>query len=564
MADITGKKTIFFVTSPRSPHKLIDEIKFLTENFTGKTWNTETQKEFYSALIKQGFSEGSVTGDIAFKARDRINRAPKSLGLVDLKPTIQLTEAGKRFIYGKRPEEIFLRQLLKFQLSSPYHPDKDNIFNVKPYLELMRLIYDLENISKTEIALFVVQLTNVANYRIIKNKIEKFRAGIKTLRANRISYKTFVLNTFLSELTALFEQEIESHDIAIRESKDISLKKFILTKRRNHLDYADAAVRYLRATGIFTIDPRTVKVHVIPERLKDLEYILENISKDSKFKDDEKEYKKYLFNPDLPLLLTDDKKLLIEKIIVKGSSVKPEDLELMEIERLKDIYQGIIIEKTNQLVITEKAKLKTYQEYEDIIKTFDEIEKKEIADPPLFFEWNIWRAFAMLNDGDISGNFKIDDNGIPLYTAAGNIADITCKYKDFETIVEVTISSGHKQYEMEGEPVARHYGDYKKSTNKDVYCIFIAPQLSGATIAHYYVLYRTNIEKYGGKAKIIPISLSDFKQLLSNAYKAERKPTSIEIKKLWQEFASLALETNSEVEWYRAISFKTKTAFQDI
>ena len=194
--------------------------------------------------------------------------------------------------------------------------------------------------------------------------------------------------------------------------------------------------------------------------------------------------------------------------------------------------------------------------------TFSEIENREIADPPLYLEWNIWRAFAMLDDGDIFRNFKVDDDGVPLYPAGGNVADVECKYKDFETIVEVTMSSGQKQYEMEGEPVARHYGDYKKATGKDFYCIFIAPKLSDAAIAHYYILYRTNVERYAGNAKIIPISLADFKGLLSNAYQSKKKPTSIEIKRLWSELSDLALQANSETEWYKAISTRLKTAFK--
>lgn len=62
---------------------------------------------------------------MAFSARDRINRAPKSLGFVDLKPYIKLTEAGENFISGKRTEEVLLRQLLKFQLPSPYHKEPE-------------------------------------------------------------------------------------------------------------------------------------------------------------------------------------------------------------------------------------------------------------------------------------------------------------------------------------------------------------------------------------------------------------------------------------------------------
>ena len=72
-----------------------------------------------------------------FSARDRITRAPKALGFVDLKPVIRITEPGKRLIYGKRTEEVLLRQLLKFQLPSPYHkePEQFNgVFGVKPYL----------------------------------------------------------------------------------------------------------------------------------------------------------------------------------------------------------------------------------------------------------------------------------------------------------------------------------------------------------------------------------------------------------------------------------------------
>ncbi|MDR3245099.1 MAG: hypothetical protein LBT50_01540, partial [Prevotellaceae bacterium] len=47
--------------------------------------------------------------------------SPKSLGFVTLSPVISLTAAGQELIQTKRKEEIFLRQLLKFQLPSSYH-----------------------------------------------------------------------------------------------------------------------------------------------------------------------------------------------------------------------------------------------------------------------------------------------------------------------------------------------------------------------------------------------------------------------------------------------------------
>lgn len=561
MASITNKKTIFFVTSPRSPYKLLDEVRFLVENFSGQEWNVETQTRFYEALSAQPFFEGTVSGDLALKARDRITRAPKALGLVDLKPTIQLTEAGERFLYGNRNEEAFLRQLLKFQFPSPYHVDKNGTFNVKPYLELMRLVNDLGSLSKSEIALFVMGMTHHNKFDLVKSKILAFREETKTLRARKINYKAFVLEVFSREVRELFKEEIESGEVAVRESDEVSIGKFISTKRANHYDYADASIRYLRATGLFSINPRTFKVHIIPEKVKDVEYLLSHVAREVGVFNDEDDYGEYLFASQSPTLLTDNRDLIIDKIVTKDSTKEADVLQQKNTEELKDIYYGLVSEQVAQMLNEEQTRLRTYQEYDDIIKTFDEIEKREIADPPLFLEWNIWRAFTMLNDGDIQGNFKVDDNGIPLYTAPGNIADISCRYQTFETIVEVTMSSGHKQYEMEGEPVARHYGNHKKATDKDVYCIFIAPKLSDATIAYYFTLYRLDIGFYGGKAKIIPLSLDDFRVLLKNAYDRESKPNSGEIQELWREIADLALQKDNEQEWYSSVSQKAREAF---
>lgn len=561
MAHITDKKTIFFVTSPRTPIKMKEEVGLLVSKFSGKKWNAVTQKEFYLDLSKQEYFEGSPTGDMAFKSRDRINRAPKSLGLIDLKPVIALTPAGKAYLSDKRPEEAFLRQLLKFQLPSPYHIDKNNEFNVKPYLELMRLVHELNGLNKNEIALFVMQLTHFDKYNEIKEKILHFRNEVKSLRERKISYKKFVADKFKEELSCLFQAEIGSDDIKTRETEEVSLKKFIDTKRNNHLDYADASIRYLRGSGLFSYKPLSSKIFVIAEKEVDLKYILENVKRSAEIYASEEEYGNYLFSSTMPALLSDNKEALVEKIISIGFNYKENLLREKKIEELKDIYEKVLKEKLSNLVENEKQKLQTYEEYEDIVKVFSQIENKEIIDPPLFLEWNTWRALAMLDDGNIQGNFKIDDEGIPLYTAQGNTPDIICKYNDFEMIVEVTMSSGQKQYEMEGEPVARHLGKQKKTTDKEVYCLFIAPQLNQATVAHFYMLYRSNIDYYGGKAKIIPLSLKDFKIILENANKAKTKPNSSSIKKFMEDIARLAEVSKSETDWQEKISSYATSVF---
>lgn len=150
MARLQGR-TLFFITSPRTPMKMLPEIEILVNNFAGRTWNGQCQENFMKCLAAdQNFEGVGSPKDLAFSARDRINRGPKALGFVDLKPTISITEAGKNFLDEETTEEALLRQLLKFQLPSPYHTETEklsSVFSVKPYLEIFRLIYGLTAIK---------------------------------------------------------------------------------------------------------------------------------------------------------------------------------------------------------------------------------------------------------------------------------------------------------------------------------------------------------------------------------------------------------------------------------
>lgn len=115
--------SLFFVTSPRTPFKMRSEISLLVDEFAGQKWtaNTALQAAFMKRLAKLPEFEGSFNqNDPALSARDRITRGPKALGLVDL-DKISLTPAGKNFEDDDLAEEALLRQLLKFQLPSPFH-----------------------------------------------------------------------------------------------------------------------------------------------------------------------------------------------------------------------------------------------------------------------------------------------------------------------------------------------------------------------------------------------------------------------------------------------------------
>lgn len=555
MAVITNKNNIFFVTSPRTPFKMIDEIKLLSDNFSGKDWNTKTQAEFAKRLSKCDFFEGSIESNLDFSARDRITRAPKALGFINLKPRIQLTDAGEVFINSKRPEEIFTRQLLKFQLPSPYHRDKSGRFFVKPYLEILRLISELNGLSKDEIAIFIIQLINLEFYETIKSKIVGFRELKKNIDRNRTSYKRLVASIFEGEIKEQYKNEIKQGKIKTRESQDNSLKKFIQTKITNHKDYADAAIRYLRATSLVTLSTKSYNKVIIPEhKKKETEFILSNTARKPIIFSTEQEFKNYLFDCNFPLILNDNKDELVTTITSLKTSYNKNDLKTKDIEELKDIKDKLLKISIDKIVKEQVKQLQNFDMYDDIISTFEEIENNNVVDRPLFFEWNIWRAFTMLDDGNIKGNFKFDGSGLPLFNAPGNMPDITCSYNDFDLIIEVTLSRGQKQYEIEGEPVARHLAKHKKESNKESFCIFIAESLNEATLSHFYTLHHTNISYYGGYSYIIPIELEDFKNMLKVAYEKQHVTfNASKIKKFAQVSCMAAKKSKSELEWYQSI-----------
>ena len=119
--------------------------------------------------------------------------------------------------------------------------------------------------------------------------------------------------------------------------------------------------------------------------------------------------------------------------------------------------------------------------------------------------------------------------------------------------VEVTMQQGQRQYEMEGEPVARHFGQMKKKSGKDTYCLFIAPTINNASVAHFYALNKIGISYYGGKTKIIPLELDLFMQLVENAYNYKIQPKHNNIR----DFLDKAMEQEElsvdENDWYSRI-----------
>lgn len=543
-------QTLFITTSPRTPARMIPEIALLAEHFTGKKWNQETQVKFMEVLREENFFNGKGENDPAFSARDRINRSPKALGLVQLSPTIQLTPAGQNILNTRRQDEALLRQMLKFQLPSPFHKptSKAAQFYIKPYLEFLRIIRTLGNLRFDELQIFAMQLTDWHEFDQIINKIEKYRTDIAT---TTLTYKQLKAEYLKKELSQVFAERISKGDIKTRETSDASLAKFLRTQASNLRDYADAAVRYLRATGLVNVSHKGRTLSIIPERIEDVDYILSTIDRNPQSFKSEEDYINYLGCANTPLLFTDNKEALINKLNREFPMLKISD-QIM-VEQLKDMLADHLEQRKAANIQEQIRQIKDYRLYDDIQNIFQQIENNELYDAPLMLEWNTWRAMTMLDGGDIKANLNFDDFGQPLSTAQGNMSDIICDYGDFFVSVEVTMTSGQKQYDMEGEPVSRHLGKLKKTTDKPSYCLFVAPTINEACIAHFYTLHHLSISYYGGKSVIIPLPLSVFKKMLEDSYKASYKPNPAQVRKFFEQSTILAQTHNNEQDWYNAI-----------
>lgn len=549
---------LFFVTSPRTPFKMRPEIDLLVREFPGKRWtaNVRLQAEFMQKLARLPEFAGAYNqNNPALSARDRITRGPKALGFVDLE-NISLTPAGKVFLDGELADEALLRQLLKFQLPSPFHlanPRISKVFRIRPYLEILRLVCTLGHLAFDELCLFGMQLTDWHDFGKTVAAIERFRAA---KNENRGRYKQFAKAQRELVVRKLYETDISAGKIKTRESAREDLGNFIKTKANNMRDYADACLRYLHATGLVTVSNPGRTVSIIESRRREVEFLLETVPRDPVFVGDNAAYRNYLFSDDEPRLLSDDRKTLEEQALdfdAVGSLAEAGQLTLPE---LKQTIKSARIARRDELVSRQISELKSFADYDDVITVFEKIKSKDVYDPPLALEWNAWRTMTMLDGGNVRANLSFDDAGNPLSTAPGKHADIVCDYGSFVVSVEVTLMTGVKQYDAEGEPVARHLGDIKAKTGKPAYCLFIAPKINESTISHFYMLHKTNISHYGGKSVVIPIELDRFVNMLKQVGKRDRVPGPGKIRSFCEYSMTAADSAADEREWYMAVSRK--------
>ncbi|MDR3049332.1 MAG: AlwI family type II restriction endonuclease [Elusimicrobiota bacterium] len=153
------------------------------------------------------------------------------------------------------------------------------------------------------------------------------------------------------------------------------------------------------------------------------------------------------------------------------------------------------------------------------------------ADIPTIFEYVIgiiWYKISE-NKGGILDFMKLslDANLLPKSHAVGGGADIVYMYdttKDYSrhtVLLEATLTNKTNQRRAEMEPVSRHLGEYLlEHKNDNAYCVFLTNYLDLNVISDFrsrkeYIYYSTDGQSFIRGMKIIPLQISDIKNILT-------------------------------------------------
>ena len=294
-------------------------------------------------------------------------------------------------------------------------------------------------------------------------------------------------------------------------------------------DYADANMRYLKATGLVQSKGRGIAL--IPEKrlLADL-IANETTAPASKLE----QYKILCEGAKLPTDTQAAALNILNDLIVQLGQMEisysigdrpvntPADIAILrhEIEdivskRKEEIFATVQADQWNEistyidLIASRKDRKRIDDDTEICIPR---------AEAPAYLEWIVWRAFlainSLTNKPYEARRFNIDQDFLPVGTAPGNGPDLIMEFQDFVIVIEVTLTENSRQEAAEGEPVRRHVADvaekYAKEKNKPVYGLFIANRIDSNTAETFRIGVWYTREDERLNLTIIPITISQF------------------------------------------------------
>jgi len=350
------------------------------------------------------------------------------------------------------------------------------------------------------------------------------------------------LADIVSQVLALRERRLaapnkRNFDRQERESAAV-LHKYVASTFN---DYADANLRYLKATGLVQSKGRGLSL------VSEKHVFVEKLIQDTEIPDSDRSYFVTLCNgamlptdnKDSALAVLDD---LLQQLNKRGipydTAGKPASTPA-DIAIIRHQIEGILSERNEEEYATRQAleweEIAAYMELiisrrgKKTLLNGEEIEVPQ-AEAPAYFEWVLWRAFlainSLANKPYEARRFKIDQDFLPVGTAPGNGPDLIFEFDDFVIVVEVTLTDNSRQEAVEGEPVRRHVAEgvsrYGAQSGKPVYGLFIANRIDSNTAETFRIgvwFTRANEKML---LNIIPMTLAQFKAFFEALFTSGR------------------------------------------
>jgi len=356
-------------TTVRNPERLKAGLAILKAEFEGHPWSYENQRRFLERLDEEGLYEaGSAKSPDQKEQHGRTwGSVYNELGLIFAyrsEGNLLITPVGNALLDEKsRPDEVYLRQLLKYQLPNPlprkHGPEYIGV-SVLPFLVALKMVKELDGMSKEEMSIFLFSTMSMTEVDGLIEEAKRFRKD-RGNQSNREARDRFTYNYNINKLSNLFSDDLEeryelieklytmgsgnitflrSPDAvnlanqiartgkgsmtqraqrfvrelisAIQRGENLSEIKnkfkyyYIDIKRDTLRDYGDLNFRYLRLSGLFTA--RGNKMVFSSEKVDLAEHIL---TQDWTVKPLNKGFlEDWFWNPDKPRLPLDDREFL--------------------------------------------------------------------------------------------------------------------------------------------------------------------------------------------------------------------------------------------------------------
>jgi hypothetical protein len=544
-------KTWSISTTVRNPERIPDFAAAI-QPFIGMTWDKHRQVEFMYELIRRRLYKPTKLTDEQIELVNDVERemttteakeifeaqnyedppmrgrtaiAPvRDVGLVRLQPTVQLTEIGTALVEKQITlQDVLLNYGLKWEVPTPEHKTftaKDGYY-IKPFIGMLALINkvnllwrektgDEVGISKEE---FNIYGPTLIDYKYIDTYAERIVAGrLKSKSAQGAADK----------LAALKEATVNH----LRNLPNGS-SNFTEVDLNNLRDFGDNAIRYFRQTGFIEFRGAGRYIDIGKTAKAQVDLLLEQELYKPVGYQDQDEYLDVIgdLNAFTPPWATKEKlenvkDYLKDLLSQEAGEIK---LETISADKIANPIRGedaeIIVLK-EALLKSRLSKLKVSSRSKDFVEEFIEeyeaLEKKNYEGylpKPVALEFNTFKAFLSLNDAlAVKPNYPQGDDGEPISTAPGGGTDLYCEYESFVLSVEVTMSTGRSQWQMEGQPVQRHLRDVEAASAKPAYSLFLAPKLHADTVETFWI---ANVHGYQGQAqKIIPLEFDAWRTYL--------------------------------------------------